>query len=108
MPDESKRSFIIQLFDLKPASCSTKYAVALKLAQQIKMDEVNESKAGRAFVLSSLENGLDLIRKEKTFRRHLSYDFLNERGLDEVELIISAILATNEDSGEIHCISMLV
>lgn len=72
------------------------------------MDEINESKAGRVFVLSSLENGLDLIRREKIYRRHLSYDFLNERGLDEVELIISSVLASNDDSGEIFCITMLV
>lgn len=97
----------MSLFDLEHASCSVKYAVALKLAQQQKMDELNESKAGRSFMISSLENGLDIIRKERAFRKYLSYDFLNERGLDEVELIMFSILASNEDLGEVHCVSML-
>lgn len=30
--DGAKRSFIMQLFDLKPAVCATKYAVGLKIA----------------------------------------------------------------------------
>lgn len=31
VPDEAKRAFILQLFDLNPAVCSTKYAVGLKI-----------------------------------------------------------------------------
>lgn len=68
------------------------------------MDEAKASIAGNIFV-SSMENGLDLIRKERPFRKFLSYDFLNNRGLDEVDIIISAVLATNDDA--IDCMQML-
>jgi hypothetical protein len=97
IPDESKRSLILQLFDLKPATCSTKYAVALKLAQQQKIEEITASHAGRQFEVSSMENGLDIIRKERLYRKHISYDILNERGLDEVDLIMASVIASNDD-----------
>jgi hypothetical protein len=46
--------------------------------------------------MSSLENGLDMIRAEKPYRRYISYDYLNERGLDEVDILVSAVVAVNQ------------
>ena len=105
IPDELKRSFISNLFDLKPQVCATKYAVGLKIAQKVKEEEINSSKAGRVF-MSSMENGLDQIRKEKASRKFLSYEFLNERGLDEVDLIVAATFASFDE--KICCHKLIV
>lgn len=35
-------------------------------------------------------DGLDKIRKERASSRYIEYEFLNERGIDEVNLIIAA------------------
>ena len=43
IPDEEKRSFITQLFELQPTACTTKYQVGLKLAQQA-LEELNMGK----------------------------------------------------------------
>jgi hypothetical protein len=43
--------------------------------------------------MTSDPDGLDKIRKGRASSRYLEYEFLNERGIDEVNLIIAAIEA---------------
>jgi len=104
VPDNLKRTFIINLFELSPQVCATKYAVALKIAQQSKEEEVQAGPRRVSF--SSLENGLDYIRREGASRKLLTYEYLNQRGLDEVDLIVAAVFASCED--KIHCHRLIV
>ena len=39
VPDSQKRNLLIKWFELQPTTCSTKYAVGLKMAQQILEDQ---------------------------------------------------------------------
>jgi len=55
---------------------------------------------------SAFENGLDYIRKEGASRKYLTYEYLNERGLDEVDLIVAAVFASSEE--KISCHKLLV
>jgi hypothetical protein len=53
-----------------------------------------------------MENGLDCIRREKLYRKLFSYEYLNERGLDELDLINAALMESNDFP--IHCHRMMV
>jgi hypothetical protein len=39
-------------------------------------------------------DGLDKIRKERASSRYIEYEFFNERGIDEVNMIIAAAEAS--------------
>ena len=70
LPDRMKREAILQLFSLNPVTCETRYK---NIVQMTGEDFLEHAKAARR-AASALE-----------------YHFLNQQGLDELEIILALI-----------------
>ena len=70
VPDKIKREAILQLYDLNPMACETRYKTILKLA-------------GEDFVTHT--------KKAQLATKSLEYSFLNEEGTHQLEIMLALL-----------------